>query len=342
MALAGSLLSFSSTQAQTPEEAGQLYGSGQLAQLIAQGEASLRTDDQQPVLLLFVGRACADQGRFADALPHLEKSRQAPAGPDRVKAWSLGYLGTAYYAADKPAKARAALSECIALNSTQNATQYAQKRLLAYQLTPYYARWNVVETPHLRVHIQDSTRLPEAVQYAAAREQAYQAINRFCGATLGKKIDFYLWQDAAEAQRQLGRELGFAQPSLGLVNALVGQTRGHEIAHVLVHHGLRPAHTARLVNESAAVYFDQPATDRLHRARQLAPARVDVWRLWEHPEEFTAEQVYAVGGALLEYLAALSTPAQFRALLHDQRATTHRAPLEQLVAAFEQELSKPQ
>lgn len=341
VALAVSLLGCSSTQAQTPEEAGQLYGSGQLEQLITRGEASLREDDQQPVLHLFVGRAYTDQGRFAQALPHLEKSRLAPAGSDGVKAWSLAYLGTAYYATDQIVKAQAALTECIALNSTQNATKYAQKRLVAYQLTPYYASWKVIETPHLRLHIQAPEYLPNLEQYAAAREQAYHAINQFCEATPSKKIDFYVWQNQAEAHAQLQRELGFAVPALLLVNALPNQTRGHELAHVLVYHGLQPIHTTPLINEGVAVYFDQSTTNRLHRARQLTSGRVEVWRLWEHSEQFPPEQVYAIGGALLEYLAAHRSPEQLRALLQDQRAVANRSQLKKLVAAFEQELAKP-
>lgn len=341
LALVGSLLRFSSTQAQSPEEAGKLYVSGQLAQLITQGEASLRKDDQQPVLHLFVGRAYADQGHFAEAIPHLEKSCQAPAGTDGIKVWSLGYLGAAYYTTDQVAKAQTMLMECLALNNTPNATKYAQKRLLAYHLTPYYANWKLVETPHLRLHIQAPEQLPDMEQYAVAREQAYQAINQFCGATLSKKLDFYVWQNEAAAQGQLHRELGFAEPALLLVNTLPNQTRGHEIAHVLVYHGLHPTYTTQLINEGVAVYFDQSPTNRLQHARQLTPGRVDVWRLWEHPEEFPSAQVYAIGGALVEYLAAHSTPQQFRALLQDQRAVAHRLPLAKLVAAFEQELATP-
>ncbi|QNH61419.1 hypothetical protein [Hymenobacter sediminicola] len=334
--------SIASAQAQTLEEAGKLYMSGQLDQLIAQGEASLRKNDQQPILHLFVGRAYADQNRFSEAIPHLEKSRQAPAGTDGVKVWSLGYLGTSYYFTDQPGKAQMALEECVALNNTQNATKYAQRRLQGYQLLPFYAGWKVVETAHLRLHFQSPEQVPDLAQYAAEREQAYQAISQKFPASLAKKIDFYVWNNKADAKPMLQRELGFAVPEAMLLNARQGQTRGHELAHVLVQHSLQPAQRAKLINEGIAVYLDQTSTNRMQRARQFAQGRADVWRLWEHPEEADEAQLYAVGGALLEYLAAHATPEQFRALLKDQRADANRATLGPLVAAFEQELAKPE
>ncbi|WP_073286621.1 tetratricopeptide repeat protein [Hymenobacter psychrotolerans] len=342
LSLLAGLIYLPAARAQTSEEAGRLYVSGQLDQLIAQGEASLRKNDQQPILHMFVGRAYADQNRYPEAIPHLEKSRQVPAGSDGVKVWSLGYLGTSYYFTDQPAKAQAALEECVALNNTQNATKYAQRRLQGYQLLPFYAGWRVVETAHLRLHFQSPEQVPDLARYAAEREQAYQAISQKFPASLSKKIDFYVWNNKADAKPVLQRELGFAVPEAMLVNARQNQTRGHELAHVLVQHSLQPTQRTKLINEGIAVYLDQTGANRLQRARQLAQGRADVWRLWEHPEAADEGQLYAVGGALLEYLAAHATPEQLRALLKDQRAEANRAALEPLVAAFEQELAKPE
>ncbi|MBT2556660.1 hypothetical protein J7E24_02605 [Hymenobacter sp. ISL-91] len=240
-------------RAQTTEEASALYLSGQLDQLIAQGETSLRQNDEQPILHLLVGRAYADQHRFNKAVPHLEKSSQVPPGPDGVRAWSLGYLGLAYYYTDHPDQARTALAACVALNSTPNATRYAQRRLQAYQLTPFFAEWKVVETAHLRLHFQSPEQVPALAQYAADRERAYQSIEATFPVPAAKKIDFYVWNNTADSRPVVQRNLGFAVPEYLLVNARQNQTRGHELAHVLVQHSLSPTHHSQLINEGVAV-----------------------------------------------------------------------------------------
>ncbi len=67
---------------------------------------------------------------------------------------------------------------------------------------------------------------------------------------------------------------------------------------------------------------------------------IDIWKMWEHPETYSEEQLYPVAGALLEYLLAHSTEAEVKQLLREQTPQMGRRLFSKQVADFEKELAK--
>jgi len=323
-----------------PEALFQLYGAGQLEAVIARGEQELKAGGEQPVVNLTVGRAYADQDAFQAAIPYLAKSAAAASAAPDVKAWSQAYLGTCYYGLQDYARAKTALEAAVTADATRNATAYASKRLGMLRGRDAAGKWQTLETTHFRFHFQAPKTLgtsPEA--FAALHEQAYETNNRFFQATLPRKVDFYVWDDRAEALRVLGQPLGFTQANFLTIHVMRDQTRGHEIAHQLMHFGLRPTQQRPLVSEGIAVCFDQSGANRLQTAQQSSNGPVDVWKMWEQPNGYSERQLYAVGGALLEYLLAHAPEAQVKQLLREQTPQLGRQLFSQQVADFEKELA---
>jgi tetratricopeptide (TPR) repeat protein len=331
---------FTSLGQTTAEELFKLYGAGQLNAVIARGEQELKSGGEQALVNQAVGRAYADKDEFQAAIPYLTKSVTAASATPDVKAWGQAYLGTCYYGLQDYTRAKTALEAAVAANATRNATAYANKRLGMLRGREAATQWQTVETTHFRFHFQAPKNLgtsPEA--FAALHEQAYETNNRFFQATLPRKVDFYVWDDRAEALRVLGQPLGFTQANFLTIHAMRDQTRGHEIAHQLMHFGLRPSQQRPLISEGIAVCFDQSGTNRLQTARQAAAGPVDVWKMWEQPNAYSERQLYAVGGALLEYLLAHAPEAQVKQLLREQTPQLGRQLFSQQVADFEKELA---
>jgi tetratricopeptide (TPR) repeat protein len=319
------------------------YQQGQLDNVISRGTQALATADDQPVINLLVGRAYTDKQQFQAAIPFLTKSAWAASSPADVQAWSQAYLGTCYYALQDYRSAKLAFETAVAAQATRNVTTYATKRLGMLRVQEVAATWQTLETAHFRFHFQPPAAVGSPQTYAAAHEQAYETINRFFQATLPRKIEYYVWEDRLSARQLLGREIGFTQAEVMTIHALRNQTTGHEITHLLLEYGLHPRGQSRLINEGIAVYFDQTTRNRLAVARQAIGAgnSVDVWKMWEQPQAYSEDQLYAVGGALVDYLATHTSQAELKRLLQEQTPQLGHQLVSQQVAAFEQELTKP-
>ncbi|WP_324679258.1 hypothetical protein [Hymenobacter sp. GOD-10R] len=323
-------------------ELGRLYVSGQLDAVISLGDKDLRAHGEQNGTSMFVGRAYADKQQFQTAIPYLTKSLASTSSSADVKAWSEAYLGTCYYALQEYPKAKQAFEHVVAAAATKNVTAYATKRLGMLRAQEMAANWKLIETAHFRFHLQAPENLgvaPEA--YAAAHEQAYETENRFFQATLPRKIEYYVWDERAAAVQVLSQNLGFTVSELLTIHALKNQTKGHETAHMLVAYGLRPGPQSRLINEGIAVCFDQSHRNRLQEARQAIRGTVDIWKMWEQPQTYSDEQLYPVGGALLEYLLAHAPEADVKQLLREQTPQLGRKLFSKQIAEFEKELAKP-
>lgn len=323
------------------EVIGKLYVAQQLDAAIAQGEQELKAHGEQPAVSMVVGRAYADKQQFQEAIPYLSLSLASAAAPADVKAWSQAYLGTCYYSLQQYGKARQAFEAVVDGAATKNVVAYAGKRLGLARAAELAESWPALETAHFRFHFQASQPANTLQAFAATREQAYESHNRFFRATLPRKIDFFVWEYRQQAAKVLGEELGFTRPSEVTIHIEQNQTKGHELAHMLTFYGLSPTHTSKLINEGVAVCFDLTSRNRLQEARRAAAGPVDVWRMWAQPQGYSTQQVYAVGGALLEYLLAHGPEADVKELLRDQTPETGRRLFSKQIADFEKELNKP-
>lgn len=85
------------------------------------------------------------------------------------------------------------------------------------------AGWSTAETKHFRVHVPPSPTIDPAA-FGIRQENALQELRAFFDVTLPGRIDYYIWNSGPEAERELGRLPGFAQPAALKIHALPQQT----------------------------------------------------------------------------------------------------------------------
>ena len=209
-----------------------------------------------------------------------------------------------------------------------------------------FAGWSTIETPHFRFHFPPGATVDRDT-FAKGLEAAYAELQQFFAADLPGKIEFYAWNDGAEASKILARPVGFAEPERLLVHAAVNQTRGHELAHVLAYHAARPERTTRFLDEGTAAAFDLSGRDRLAAAQAAAKragARPPVIAfLWTRGGSLPEDVVYPIAGAFVEHLVREGGRERFLRLLERQTLEEARATygddFDRIVNAFESRLT---
>jgi hypothetical protein len=204
------------------------------------------------------------------------------------------------------------------------------------------AGWSVVETDHFRVHFPPKPQADPA-SFPKGLEQAYAQLQPRFGGTLPGKINFYVWNSSAEGEALLGRPLGFADPARLLVHATADQTRGHELTHVLVHHGVHPEVTSRFISEGTAVAFDLSERDHLRTARSVLRGKAPtVAQLWTGEMRTPDALLYPLAGAFVERLYRLGGRERFLRLLKvqtlDHGREVYGPDLSKMIADFESDL----
>jgi tetratricopeptide (TPR) repeat protein len=333
-----------SLKAQTSKEIWDYYSQRNLEKTVKFGKQALQKDPNNPQINLAIGRALADSKNFKKAIPYLKKGSFNENNADWVRAWSLGYLGVCYYVTDNYKLSKKSLKKCIQLKATKNSIKYAQKRIKLFQMSKIFDSWDIFETENLRIHFQNKNQIKDVKSYISGREEAYQAINGFFKADLYKKIDYFIWNDRNQAKMILGRELGFANSDLCLINSANNQTRGHELTHILLDYGIQPIKKTRFINEGVAVYFDQTNRDRYKIAREsLNQIELNIIDLWDNPEKYPSKYNYTVGGAFIGFLLENGGESKFKKLLANQSSESAAEiydEFEKLIDEFEKRIKK--
>ena len=307
-------------QAQNPksEELSKLYNTGEFEKAIEKAREFLKDDPQNMDYTAVLGRALVDNGQFAEAIEPLKYV--AENDNSWRKAWSAGYLGTAYFMLSDIENAKAALQTATQLNITQNATNYAASNWLIFGFHPFFADWQTTETTHFRFHFQNMERA-EMERFAKSREKAFETINSFFGAVLPKKTDFFVWQSREDALKIMKTESGFARPQNGVIHANYQQTRGHEITHIITGNlGKRQIKTG-LINEGTAVCFDQSINNREVMVKtwlKANNAKVDIKDIWANWGKYPTELSYPLSGLFVEALLSHFGKEKFLAFIGNQ------------------------
>ncbi|GLC23582.1 hypothetical protein rosag_00950 [Roseisolibacter agri] len=272
------------------------------------------------------GRALADMGDAAAALPHLERALALDTLRDAARGWALAYVGKVRYALGDPERAREALAGVAALRPTTRlaATVATDWRLFGFDTT--YARWISLRTPHLRLRVSPTAPILDRAAFADVRERAAMQIAAALGDTsvvsAPKPIDMFIWDTETEAHAAGLTRVHFARPTVGLTHMTWDQTVGHELAHVIAYRAVRPVVATLLVTEGVAVYFDGSTQDRVGEAAAalsgLGTTQVDVRALWADWDRLPPGVAYPVAGAVIDALARGGDLAQLRALLRVQ------------------------
>lgn len=330
-------------QAQNNDEIWKSYSNKDFKNTIKLGKQALQSDPDNPQVNSVIGRALVDLKKHKEAFPYLIKGTVENNNPAWVRAWSFGYLGLCYYVTDNFIESKKNFNECINLNATKNSTQFAKKFVSSLQMNEVFDSWKTIEGENIRFHFQNKSNPNHLNSFIKKREEAYLKINEFFGASPFKKIDFFVWDKPEDAKSFFGRELGFADSKLCIINSRNNQTKGHEITHILSDHGIRPVKKTLLINEGVAVYFDQRNRDRMEFARKvLQNKEIDIVDLWNNPNNYPNSYNYIIGGALIDFLMKKGSESQLKALLKNQ--TTESAikiyvDFNALMNEFEQKLN---
>lgn len=337
------LLTFIDTSGQTFEELGELYRKNNLNEVIIQGKQALLSDSLDPKINSLVGRAMVDDKQYADAVPYLLKGTVETENPNWVRAWSFSFLGLAYYFLDDQEKAKENFNKCVRLAATENSTKHALGKLNGFQLNEYFTKWKTVESTHFRFHFEDKGAIKDIDNYTQKHEKAYETIFQYFKSRPFKKIDFFVWENAEEGKKRLGKNVGFANSSLCIINNLSNQTPGHEVTHILLDEALHPITKTSFINEGVATFFDQTNRDRMEVARKSIDKKsIKILELWDNQNPENSDLNYTVGAAWIEFLEKKGTESQLKRLLTKQTSSVAREiypDLDVLIIEFEKELN---
>jgi tetratricopeptide (TPR) repeat protein len=172
--------------AQNPqtEELTKLYTAGEFEQTIEKGREFLKDDPQNIDYNAVLGRALVDNGQYAEAIPFLK----FVAENDNTwqKAWSVGYLGSAYFMLADYENSKAALQTATQLNITANATKYASRNWLLFGFQSFFDNWKTSETKHIRFHFQNMSDT-EMESFMQSREKAFETVQQFFRECIAQK-----------------------------------------------------------------------------------------------------------------------------------------------------------
>lgn len=286
------------------EELGQIFMSGDYEKTIIKANDFLKNDSNNIDYKLLLGRALTDKGEFKEAIHHLEFTVNNDKENSWRKAWALGYLGTCYFLLQDYNNSKKSTKECIDLNATKNATQYAYKRILLFGFDDFFNSWKIVESNNFRFHFQNMSD-SDIKSYISTREETFQNINKFFKSELPKKIDFFVWESREDAKKLLRANLGFAYPEFCIVHSHYQQTKGHEMTHVISHYSTRIVNKTGLINEGTAVCFDQSNQNKVQILKAWLKANdknISIREIWTNWKNYPEELSYPLSGLFVKEL----------------------------------------
>ncbi len=317
--LSGSILA---VKAQSTGDFIAYYSKGEINKAFEVSSALISGDTENALNNQLHGRVLADMGRYAEAVPYLEKAIITDGNKTDISAWAHGYLGQCYFVLGRYSDSEKSLKDCVNLNLTRNSRIYAQKRLFLYGFDEYFSDWKIIETENIRFHIQLPENIRNLEHYIALREKAFKKIQAELGTTIPKKTDFFIWDNADEPKEKFDISLGFADPSIASVYTHKNQTVGHEITHVISHYlSPNPVRTG-FINEGLAVYFDMRKGDKFRALEEAVKNGgykdlkiEDFWLNWQkYPDTIS----YPLAGAFLELLINKYGISELKPLLANQ------------------------
>ncbi len=330
-------------RAQTVDDVRRAYDSEPPERVEALLQSALRSSPSDPAILLLAGEMRSDRGQLAEADSFLRRVLASGATPALRQRAHLE-LGRLLYERDDTAGARVQLDAALA--PREELAQAARWYLHLFGLDRTYVGWRSLESEHLRLHVQPGTPV-DADWFLASRDSGLAEIQGFFGARLPKKVDIFLWRSSEDAERTGLPALGFARPIMSLIHARPGQSRGHELAHVVEYWTDLAWRPTRLIREGTAACFDLNAMDRLDFARTVlrraGVTSVSIEQLWGDRGEAPETLIYPVGALLVRRLIDRGGRERFLAFLPDQSLENARRiygdSLAQIIADTEHDLA---
>jgi len=300
------------------------YNQGDFEAVVVQGKAMLATENETAQVNLAVGRSLVDLKKYDEAFPYLSRAVEMDPHHTWVYAWAQVYLGHGHYKTGMEKRARQAWILARDCRATRNATRTAEDNLKLLGLSEFFDQWNSFETEHFSFRFSGRLKDFDRAGFARSHEEGFGIITKWFGGRPEQKIRFFVWENQAEADEAGMQLLGFSRPELNLVHAVVRQTVGHEMTHVISYHASTPTVITGLINEGVAVHMDLTGRNQMQRARKQfsqtvpRPLKVSIPALWLDwtlaPDTFS----YPVAGAFVEMLVEKGGKKRFLEFFRDQ------------------------
>ena len=184
--------------------------------------------------------------------------------------------------------------------------------------------WAVVEKPNIIYYFQDfNAQSYYALEYIDKHEVTYVTLSAVFTPKLPKKLRFFIWSDAALAEKLLGMPLGFTVSAQCVCHVRPTQSLGHEMTHALSYwSGGKPftGGYSRFINEGLAVAFDLRTVNRIDEAKSYTAGEniQSVADVWSGSYQVSDDALYSLGGAFMDFMYKQNLPSQFNALIKDQ------------------------
>lgn len=330
--------------AQTLDDVSRLIARRQLdsAELIA--KKVIASDGSNPDAYFLMGRVLRRKGAYNDAIGYLDKAWSFKNAKPSTMAWVMWELSTCNFALGNYAKSRDFLRLCKALNATANVNSAAQESALQFGYDKFYDSWTTRETPHFIFHIQDTSSLQSVSKFLQKKEHAFDSISGFLGATLPKKIDYFVWADEAQGKSMLKSDLAFTESSLCLTHTGVHHTLGHEMAHSISYYAAKPRYGAPLIMEGICVYLDLSRKTDASVLRGKGEAIGSVAEVWKNNKKLGADIIYPLGGELVQRLITTFGKEKFMQLLanqsYDSAKQIYGSELDMLLSKLDEDLRR--
>lgn len=325
------LLAINGAEAQTqPQETGpadalwEIYKQGDFEGVVVRGKAMLITETETAQVNLAVGRSLVHLEKYDDAFPYLKRAVEMDPAKTWVYAWAEVYLGISHYKTGNDGRARQAWILARDCQATANATRNARENLRLLGLSEFFDQWKSFETEHFSFRFSDRLVDFNRVDFARSHEEAFGVISKWFGGGPDKKIRFLLWSSQEEADEAGMQALGFSRPDEYLTHAVLGQTVGHEMTHIISRYALNPTVITGLINEGVAVHMDLTGRDQMLRARKLMdeaavrPLKVSIPALWMDWSLAPDTYSYPVAGAFVAMLVEKGGKERFFEFFVDQ------------------------
>lgn len=209
--------------------------------------------------------------------------------------------------------------------------------------------WTVKETKNLVFYFPPNSSIKDFDKHVKEKQEFFDKINSILKVKLHKKIDVFEFNEDKDVLGLLDYELAFARPETVAVYEEQGDfLSGHEIAHVIIMNTDGFINRVDLINEGAAVYFDQTGRNHLTQAkRQIKNSNIkaiSIKKLWLNwPGERTGSfNTYPLAGAFVEHLIDQEGMDKFKELLKDQSYENAKViygdKIDDIIADFEKKL----
>ncbi|MGE5364654.1 MAG: tetratricopeptide repeat protein [Bacteroidota bacterium] len=286
-----------------------LFYSRNYTDVLTETDKYLSVNSNDAAANLFKGQALYTLGRYDEALKYLGTAERYLSADTELYASVLLYSGVSYYILNKPVKAKETLLKCAALGKKYTAVTEAKKGLLILGMDQVYDGWTKTETRNITFHFPSDSYVQVKKAFVEARQKAFENISEYFGYKQNGRIDCYVWNESMDAEKKGLPRPGFAEPKLKIIHTASDQTKGHEIAHIVIQNSIRPESTNKFLEEGTARYFDMSSTDRLEAAHIILQGfgytgKISIKDIWQNPRSYPEAVQATVGSLLVEKLIA--------------------------------------